>query len=202
MDPKIHFSEQALEIIAHKIIMTYDQSLINGTPRAIPIEDIIEKQYGLNIEYQYLRKNGRLLGEIVFDDGAAIIYDRRNKRYDLIMVKAGTVLIEGTLGEEKNDGRLRFTQAHELAHWLLHKKIYAGSGESAAYNEVADDSLEWQADYLSSAILMPLGPIKKCFYKVQTTEKSKTAIIAKMAEIFRVSKQAMKIRLESHNLIY
>ena len=100
-----------------------------------------------------------------------------------------------------NYGRFRFTLAHELAHWLIHKKYYSGLGESAAYVETNDSLLERQADYLSSAILMLIGQVKKCFYSVRITEKTKAEIIQKAAEVFSVSKEAMRIRLESRRLI-
>ena len=55
------------------------------------------------------------------------------KVYTVIAVKGGTILIDSSLCRENaSTGRLRFTCAHELAHWLLHKRLYSGTGESAA----------------------------------------------------------------------
>ena len=119
---KAYYREQALERIARDVITAYDPRLYYGSPAAIPIEDIIEAQ-GLVLEYQYLRNNGRVLGETIFDDGLTAIYDWENHRYDLLPVKGGTILIDCSLCEEEaSTGRLRFTCAHELGHWLLHKK--------------------------------------------------------------------------------
>ena len=129
---KAYYREQALERIARDVIIAYDPRLYYGSPAAIPIEDIIEAQ-GLVLEYQYLRNNGRVLGETIFDDGLTAIYDRENHRYDLLPVKGGTILIDCSLCEEEaSTGRLRFTCAHELGHWLLHKKQFSGTGENAA----------------------------------------------------------------------
>lgn len=102
-------------------------------------------------------------------------------------------------------GRLRFTCAHELAHWVLHKKLYSGTGDVAAYNgNVSSDEshgiIERQADTLASALLMPLPQIKKCFYRLKIG-RTDEQLIAEMANIFEVSKQAMQIRLKSRNLI-
>ena len=59
---------ELLEAIARNTIKNYDPSLILGADaRSIPIEDIIES-LGLSLEYQYIRKNGRILGETIFDD--------------------------------------------------------------------------------------------------------------------------------------
>ena len=127
-----YYREQALEGIAREVITAYDPNLYYGVPRMIPIEDIIEAQ-GITLEYQCLRKTGCVLGETIFDDGGAIIYDYDIPGYTVIAVKGGTILIDSSLcREDASTGRLRFTCAHELAHWLLHKRLYSGTGESAA----------------------------------------------------------------------
>lgn len=127
-----YYREQVLEGIAREVITAYDPSLYYGVPTMIPIEDIIEAQ-GLTLEFQCLRKNGCVLGETIFDDGGTVIYDHDIPGYTIIEVKSGTILIDDSLcGEDSSTGRLRFTCAHELAHWLLHKKLYRGTGESAA----------------------------------------------------------------------
>lgn len=115
-----YYREQALEGIAREVITAYDPNLYYGVPRMIPIEDIIEAQ-GITLEYQCLRKTGCVLGETIFDDGGAIIYDYDIPGYTVIAVKSGTILIDSSLcREDASTGRLRFTCAHELAHWLLH----------------------------------------------------------------------------------
>ena len=59
--------------------------------------------------YQYLRNNGRVLGETIFDDGLTAIYDRENHRYDLLPVKGGTILIDCSLCEEEASTCLLYT---------------------------------------------------------------------------------------------
>lgn len=81
----------AIETIGRKILLEYDRALLEGPPQAIPIETIIETKFDLILEYHTLRKNGSVLGETIFDDGAAILYDRTERRYRLIAVKAGTI---------------------------------------------------------------------------------------------------------------
>ena len=95
-----YYREQVLEGIAREVITAYDQSLYHGVPTMIPIEDIIEAQ-GLTLEFQCLRKNGCVLGETIFDDGGAVIYDRDIPGYTIIEVKSGTILIDDSLcGED------------------------------------------------------------------------------------------------------
>ena len=199
---KAYYREQALERIARDVIIAYDPRLYYGSPVAIPIEDIIEAQ-GLVLEYQYLRNNGRVLGETIFDDGLTAIYDWENHRYDLLPVKGGTILIDCSLCEEETStGRLRFTCAHELGHWLLHKKQFSGTGENAALRsgDESDNTLEVQANLLGSILLLPLPQVKRCFYQLRSG-RTNQQLVTDMAGIFQVSKQAMRIRLENHNLL-
>ena len=162
-----YYREQALEGIAREVITAYDPNLYYGVPRMIPIEDIIEAQ-GITLEYQCLRKTGCVLGETIFDDGGAIIYDYDIPGYTVIAVKGGTILIDSSLcREDASTGRLRFTCAHELAHWLLHKRLYSGTGESAAMMtetnivRTQNSALEMQANLLGSILLMPLPQVKR-----------------------------------------
>ena len=196
---------EAIETIGRKILLEYDRTLLEGPPQAIPIETIIETKFNLTLEYHPLRKNGSVLGETIFDDGAAILYDRTERQYRLIAVKAGTILIDERLCIDRLLGRMRFTCAHELGHWVLHQKLYSGTGDVAAYDgkTSSDEScsfIERQADALATALLMPIPQVKKCFYRLRPG-KSKECLVTEMARIFQVSKQAMRIRLEVHNLL-
>lgn len=81
---------ELLEAIARNTLKKYDSSLILGyEAKSVPIEDIIES-LGLTLEYQYIRKNGRILGETVFDDDYIPIYNMEAKQYELIFVERGT----------------------------------------------------------------------------------------------------------------
>ena len=198
---RIYYRDQVLETIARKVLCAYDTILFYGDPQPIPVEEIIES-YGISLEYQYLRKNGRILGKTIFDDGLEAVYDQEQGMYILFPVKAGTILIDASLCEnEETAGRLRFTCAHELAHWVLHKKLYQGTGESAAMTLAAqEDDMEIQANILSSAVLMPIPQIKRAFYRLRAGRDTET-LVSDMAALFRVSKQAMRIRLRNHHLI-
>jgi len=193
-----------LEAIARKAIKDYDPSLLQGCPRAIPIEDMIEKQYGLSIEYQYIRNNGRILGATVFEDDYIPIYIEELGKYNLVKFKRGTIILDASLLCCQGDGRLRFTCAHELAHWLIHQELYSGTENVASMLKNikksidTDPATEWQADKLSSSILMPNGQVKIAFYRNQGKTQD---IVKTLAEQFGVSKQAMEIKLIERKLI-
>ena len=194
---------EALETIARKIISQYDTALLHK-PALIPVEDIMEQVYGLTVEFQYIRKNGRVLGETIFEDSEIPIYERKNNEgYKLIPVKAGTVIIEASLLNKRNGGRLRFTCTHELAHWVIDKNYFMTLGETAAMAEKAVKSsdtnamIERQADRMASRILMPKCTLKAAFHHARS---SKADVSAYLAGLYDVSCQAMEIRLKEMGL--
>jgi Zn-dependent peptidase ImmA (M78 family) len=197
------YRKDALEAIARKVISQYDPCLLHA-PSPIPVESIIEQVYGLTMEFQFIRSNGRVLGETVFETAMVPIYERENGGgYKLIPVKAGTVIIDASLIHNRGDGRFRFTCAHELAHWVLHKEFYTQRGETAAMTSVVrssetDAAIERQADRLGCYLLMPKGAVKMAFYNTNGSAGNK---IAALAELFGVSRQAMQIRLEEMRLL-
>lgn len=193
---------ELLEAIARTTLKRYDPRLVTDPETTcVPIEDIIES-LGLSLEYQYIRKNRRILGETVFDDGYIPLYNMEQKRYELVYMERGTIIIDASLLRCRTDGRLRFTCAHELAHWLIHQELYSGSGNTAAMQKCtaksseADKYIERQADKLASDLLMPINQVKRCFYHTAGSSR-----IDSLAEQFGVSKQAMEIRLKEHSLI-
>lgn len=206
-----YYRQPVIDMLARNVLNEYDRCLLLGKPKAIPIDDIIES-LGLIVEYHYLRNSDRICGETVFDAAEVIVYDMAKRRYKTIIVKGGTIIADAHLLDSGNEGRLRFTFAHELAHWILHKSIFCGSQYSAAMTKTAisedcklssavDRTIERQADMLGTALIMPITQVKKAYYAVGRSQSSKQAAIDAMAEIFNVSREAMRIRLSTHNLI-
>jgi Zn-dependent peptidase ImmA (M78 family) len=190
-----------LEAIARKVLKGYDPALLFGLPAAVPIEKIAE-WLGLNIEYQCLRKNGLILGETVYDKTFLPVFNIDKNRYELIFVNDNTILLDESLLDSRYEGRLRFTCAHELAHWLLHKDLFTGMRQIAAQGNLRKSSeehpiAERQADYLATALLMPTGQVKRAFHAVRDTPKP----ITTLAALFEVSKQTMSIFLKGHGLL-
>jgi len=94
--------------------------------------------------------------------------------------------------------RQRFTIAHELAHYLLHRHIidtsHDGITDTILYRSGASENVEYQANRLAADIVMPLDLIEKKlneeFDGIITDET-----IESLAASFQVSKAAMEIRL-------
>ena len=195
------YSITALEAVARKTLKEYDPALLFGEPCAVPIEKIA-KWLGLCIEYQCLRKTGAILGEMVYDDTYVPMYLWDKKQYDLVLVHGKTIILDESLLRCRGDGRLRFTCAHEIAHYLRHKAIYAGTGQTAAHINIKKSSeenpvIERQADILATSLLMPSAQVKKAFYAMRNSGQDPAAL----ADIFEVSKQAMTIFMREHSLI-
>ena len=192
---------RTMEAKARQIISAYCPECMFGQ-KAIPIEQIAEKVFGLSIEYQYLTKNGeKVLGKLICTDGLTPYYDMELKKYALLKVKAQTILVEARLVENGQDGRLRFTIAHELAHWILHREMIVESNREAALDESACESkMEGQADFFASVLLMPIGAVKRYYHSLYGKCRQ-SEVVASAAEHFGVSKQAMEICLKSHSLI-
>lgn len=91
--------------------------------------------------------------------------------------------------------RQRFTVAHEMAHFLLHRD-YIGNGlsDDALYRSYLSDAKEAQANRLAADILMPRNLIKSELARLggEATEST----VSRLADMFDVSVAAMQIRLD------
>jgi len=71
-----------------------------------------------------------------------------------------TIIFSETVYERawKNDGRSRFTAAHELGHLLMHRNVMLArsSTEFPIYRDA-----EWQADCFAGGLLMPQNVVQK-----------------------------------------
>jgi Zn-dependent peptidase ImmA (M78 family) len=85
--------------------------------------------------------------------------------------------------------RKRFTIAHEIAHFLLHRnKIAHGLKDDRLYRSGMSNQLETQANRLAADILMPRRLIRQLLEQGVTDP-------AAMASRLQVSMDAMKLRL-------
>ena len=90
--------------------------------------------------------------------------------------------------------RQRFTIAHEISHFLLHRdKIQAGVVDSILYRSKLSSRMEAEANRLAADIVMPREKVEQFIGDNDATLN--TALVANLAETFQVSKQAMDIRM-------
>lgn len=75
------------------------------------------------------------------------------------------------LQEKRYANRLRFTYAHEFAHFLIHKEYFAHSEQFPALlaeeKEKYDDEIEKQANMFCSYFLIPAGQMKNVYNRLR-----------------------------------
>jgi len=77
------------------------------------------------LDYQNLSLDGNILGLTTFETGYIKVYDKNAQKAYPLEVRSATILIDNSIAEDqKQNGRYRFTCAHEVSHWDLHKNIY------------------------------------------------------------------------------
>lgn len=160
------YNNQVLEQIAQNILNSFG---ING-----PSVDIstIAKKLGLNV-YSSSFTDESISGFIKYENSDKNIY----------------------VSNSQPIVRQRFTIAHELAHYILHRDLLDKEGGSPLYRGGAYNQVEAQADRLAAALLMPENLVKH-FHNEYKND------IAFMARIFNVSESAMYNRYRDLGLIF
>jgi Zn-dependent peptidase ImmA (M78 family) len=111
--------------------------------------------------------------------------------------------------------RYRFTIAEELAHCLIHHKIFSGKSFSEIrdiYNTVTDQDyqdLERNAKYLAAALLMPRGTFIERFQfhkgrvesKIKNPIEAMSSVATSLKSEFEVSKESIGVRCKHLGLI-
>lgn len=102
--------------------------------------------------------------------------------------------------------RRRFTLAHEIAHLVLHsdEKLHVDSSFPVAFrNEssgLGTDDLEIEANQFAAALLMPEEFLRRDIIEADHTNDFED-VIGTLARRYRVSAQAMGIRLNALGLL-
>lgn len=154
-----YMKEEHIEQDAAALLAEYARARSVVIVPPIPIEDILEKHLKLGIELDDTHSlfgiprsgtDADILGAMFFDEGQ--------------------IVIDESLDPEEHpamEGRYRFTLAHEGGHWRLHRRYFkANPGQAGLFagqappsvicrSSQAKESVEWQADFYASCLLMP-----------------------------------------------
>ncbi|MFZ0774023.1 MAG: ImmA/IrrE family metallo-endopeptidase [Candidatus Sulfotelmatobacter sp.] len=110
------------------------------------------------------------------------------------LIRKGKDLIIG-VNSHQHPNRQRFTIAHEIAHFVLHKGRSLHVDEDFCINRDGSNNLdEMQANRFAAELLMPEGLVEADVSRFNVVD---ARIVGLLASKYRVSSQAMQIRLSN-----
>ena len=194
LNPKLRYDRHRVPILSKEGIDELGEAFVRDfnpeamkEPSPLDVDRFVCDYLGLIQDFAYLSNDGRYLGMTVFNDtGRVIIYDPERDEADYMAVNAGTVIIDNTLLETGKERRYRFT---------MHRKSVA--------QWTPGDRMEWQANRLSSALLMPRSMVYKLVRSLPQEKSIDFDIMAilAVADVFDVSNEAAQYRLLDFGLI-
>lgn len=154
--------------------------------------DVIKFVEHLDITIDYLNLDAGISGFLVQkDDKTRIVVNSSEKPFS----KNQKIKL-------KLSPRQRFTVAHEIGHFILHKNevtLFVDKGETVLYRDANSTSGEYrrerEANAFAAALLMPKFLIER---KIEENQiQSNISLIEQMSTYFEVSEQAMSFRLSN-----
>ncbi len=148
---------------------------------------------------QYLSEYPVKLGQLAKDLGVAIKVSSMGTGISGQISREGNQYVIRVNRNEARE-RQRFTVAHELSHYLLHRNVIDSSPEgirdTVLYRSGKPEQIEFEANRLAAEIVMPKSLVDKelrSSFGGLVTE----ATIESLASRFEVSKAAMEIKLST-----
>ena len=216
-------SKKELDAIGERFVRDFQPDVLKN-PAPVDIDGFIECYLGMTPDYQFLSHNGIYLGMTVFNATNKVpVFDPVNQRAEYITAKARTVIIDNRLLEENQQHRYRFTLGHEASHDILHSGFFSYNPDQMSIFDTPmapmiqcrvdsttpkktdpkdwtdQERMEWQANRLSSAILMPftaVGIVAKRYPNVRDSVKDYFSLIQDVVHTFDVSAEAATYRLK------
>lgn len=135
------------------------------------------------------------LGELASDLGLKVFRSPLPPRISgLIRPSADAAGFEIRVNKYEVPERQRFTLAHEIAHFLVHKEdIKQGVVDSIMYRSVLSSRKEAEANRLAADIVMPRAAVRKEL--ANRGGVANEGVAEELARIFNVSIPAMRVRL-------
>ena len=213
-------SKEEIDCMAERYIFEFCPKAL-ATPQEIDIDSFASNYLNVNQDFQYLSHNGIYLGMMVFNDTKkVIVYNPDKNEAEYLDVKARTIIIDNNLLENNQEHRYRYTMGHECGHDILHRGYFVkGLSNQISLFESQDkpliqcraaikadknkrlwtdkDWMEWQSNYMSSALLMPKSMVKNLIESIDVKNNvTKNSIyVYTVADVFNVSIEAAKYRL-------
>ncbi|NMA73849.1 MAG: ImmA/IrrE family metallo-endopeptidase [Bacteroidales bacterium] len=121
------------------------------------------------------------------DDIVVLYEDMDGGKSGSLYQKDGKWII--TINNKHHKNRQRFTLAHELGHYILHKEKNATFEDTAFFRGGQMDAIEYAANSFAATILMPEEKLKGLI-------DSGIRSVSLLANKFNISTSALKYRLE------
>lgn len=217
-----YLSRHDIEKIAEQVISQYKAAYIPTQCMCYTIDVIkLASMLGYKIEYVYITLDGSILGQTSSGRVWTTIYDdSMNQMY--FELDGFTILVDKRLqNEPKFIGRKNFTIAHEIAHQILNRqcpemynvqsRTFCDYRRSSKSKKVIVDWIEWQADALAAALLLPLDVLLDSMFVFGLGKKMKMisrkysstnfSLFCEMADYLQVSRTALSYRMEQFGLL-
>ena len=161
---KVEFlPKEDIEFAATKLMMAYGKAFSELHEPPIPVDAILECHLGLSLDFDSMDK---LLGQ--------------RGVLGATWIDTKEVIIDEHLDPSDNptiEGRYRFTLAHEIGHWELHRhqvvvstdrSLFCGKPQPSIIcrSNAKKDPIEWQADCFASYLLMPVQMVENEWKKL------------------------------------
>lgn len=214
-----YLSRRYLEQLAKQHTDRYYQHL-GASEMPIPVNPTVlaVETLGLNVQYLPLCQNGDILGLSAFDD-VEITLHLEDGSEDHKLLTNRDIVIDTALMADDKIGRCNFTIAHETAHHILCRRFPKEYGpvcnrrSHIMYRRSKEDHswVEWQADTIASALLLPTELVAACLWVFglgqriemlnSVFRKAEYEKFCNMASYLGVSKQALCIRLKQLGML-
>jgi Zn-dependent peptidase ImmA (M78 family) len=117
----------------------------------------------------------------------------------LLVIKDGRASIG--LESDQSSERMRFTIAHELGHYFLHRSLKSTFVDEVFARSGTSNRLEREANAFAAALLMPEELINDAIKEVVGSRPIRDEEIAELAKRFKVSSVSMTYRLVNLKII-
>lgn len=219
-------NKDEIDAIGERLVVDFCPEVL-WSPTEIDIDRFVTKYLGFKQDFHYLSHCGVYLGMTVFDDTKVPIYIPEANKAEYISATAGTVIIDNNLLEENQERRYRFTMGHEGSHGYLHKLYFERNPDQSFLIDAEkativkcrldksrldrlpmklwsdSDWIEWQANALASAILMPRFMVRMLLARVPDRGEvdRPLRLVLLLSQTLNVSFEAAEYRLKDLGFI-
>ena len=145
---------------------------------------------------EYAKSHGMYDGDIInLDRAISMFSDIKVDYVPMSQAQSGQLCYNDgiwniSINSLHNKKRQRFTLAHEIGHYILHKEKNSEFKDTIMFRNEVLDPMEYKANEFAGELLMPENNLREYI-------KNGTRNIGELANIFGVSAAAMKYRIIS-----